>query len=125
MDSKFDTKAARAIVCQLYVAKGLKRNPAKMIKFIRENREYFNIPDYQLESIKKENNVTEEDIEKEESVKFADIHAEEKFDKAVLEKAEKIHEIRKQEEDKRDHGHGIKSINEDDMPKNIYNGRES
>ena len=72
-------KTIRAIAAQLYVAKGLSRKPAKMIKFIRNNRDYFpSIDDKQLEAIMKEHNLTEDDITNEELVKFADLDLEEK-----------------------------------------------
>jgi uncharacterized secreted protein with C-terminal beta-propeller domain len=101
-NSKFDTKAARVIASQLYVCKGLKRNPAKMIKFIQTNRDYFpNFSDEHLILIKQEHNLTDDDINKQEDVQFADIKAEEKFEKELMEKAEKIETIRK--EQKRDH----------------------
>jgi hypothetical protein len=101
-NSKFNTRAARVIAAQLYVAKGLKRNPAKMIKFIRTNRDYFpNISDQMLADMQKEHNLTDEQINQQENVAFADIQAERKFEKELLEKAKKIDKLRKEE--KRDH----------------------
>jgi hypothetical protein len=97
-NSKFTTKAARVIASQLYVAKGLKRNPAKMIKFMKDNKEYFpNITDQMLEDIKKEHNLTDEDINKYDTVEFTDLKAEDKFEDELLKKAEEIEKIRKQE----------------------------
>ena len=106
MDSKFNTKAARVIAAQLYVAKGLKRNPAKMIKFIKCNREYFpNISSEMLVQIQKEHNLSNEEIDNHPDVQFADLQAESRFEKELLEKAEKLEKIRQQEkrEQKRDH----------------------
>lgn len=114
MDSKFNTKAARVIAAQLYVAKGLKRNPAKMIKFIKCNREYFpNISAEMLVQIQKEHNITDEEIETHPEVQFADLQAESRFEKELLEKAEKIEKIRQEEkrEQKRDHrGNGKSTV---------------
>ncbi len=100
--SKFTTKGARVIAAQLYVAKGLKRNPSKMIKFMKINREYFpNISDEMLYEIQKEHKLTDEDIDKQTNVEFAELQAERNFEKELLEKAKKIDEIRKEEQ--RDH----------------------
>jgi Arc/MetJ family transcription regulator len=100
--SKFTTKGARVIAAQLYVAKGLKRNPAKMIKFMKINREYFpNISDEMLTLIQKEHNLTDDEIDKQTNVEFADLHAEREFEKDLLEKAMKIDQARKEEQ--RDH----------------------
>jgi len=64
-DSKFNTKAAMTIAAQLYLAKGLKKNPARMIKFIMSNREYYpNISDEMLGQIKNEHGIKDEDLEK-------------------------------------------------------------
>lgn len=101
-DSKFNTKAGRAIAAHLYVAKGLKRNPAKMIKFIKTNKEYFpNISDHMLIEMQKENGITDEDIKNQPNVEFSSLKTEEIFEKELHEKAEKIDKLRKQE--KRDH----------------------
>ena len=100
--SKFTTKGARVIAAQLYVAKGLKRNPSKMIKFIKVNKEYFpNISYDMLVEMQKEHNLTDEDIDKETNLEFADLQAERKFEEELLNKAKKIDEKRKHET--RDH----------------------
>jgi hypothetical protein len=100
--SKFDTRGARVIAAQLYVAKGLKRNPAKMIKFMKINKEYFpNISEEMLLAMQKEHNLTDDDINKQDNVEFADLRAEKKFEKDLLEKAQKIDEERKKQN--RDH----------------------
>lgn len=116
MDSKFNTKAARVIAAQLYVAKGLKRNPAKMIKFIKCNREYFpNISEEMLSQIQKEHNISDDEINRHAEVQFADLQAESKFEKDLLEKAEKIEKIRQEErkDAKRDlRGRGQSSVYE-------------
>lgn len=104
--SKFTTKGARVIAAQLYVAKGLKRNPAGMIKFIKINKDYFpDISDEMLREIQKEHDLTDEDIDKQTNVEFANLQAEKKFEEDLLEKANKIDQIRKEEkmENKRDH----------------------
>jgi hypothetical protein len=121
--SKFDVSTVRVIAANLYVARRLNVQPAKMIKFIMCNREYFpDITQEMLDSIKKEKNITEEEISVEPEVQFADIHAEEKYEKDLMEKAEKIDKLRKEERSKRDFGHGIKSTKESDIPSNVYNG---
>jgi hypothetical protein len=100
--SKFTTRGARVIAAQLYVAKGLKRNPAKMIKFMKTNKGYFpNISDEMLFEMQKDHSLTDEDIAKEPDVEFADPQAERQFEKELLKKAEKIEEERKKES--RDH----------------------
>lgn len=72
-------KTIRAIAAQLYVAKGLSRKPAKMIKFIRNNRDYFpSISESNIKALMVEHNLTEDDISNEEVVKFADLDLEEK-----------------------------------------------
>ncbi len=112
--SKFTTKGARVIAAQLYVSKGIKRgNFAKMIKFIKINREYFpNISDEMLSAMQKENNVTDEEIDKQTNVEFADLQAEKKFEKDLLEKAQKIDQHRKEEQ--RDHrGKGNATVYKD------------
>jgi hypothetical protein len=96
--SKYTTKGARVIAAQLYVAKGLKRNVPKMIKFIKSNREYFsNISDEMLSEMQKEQNITDEEIDKQENIEFANLQAERQFERDLLEKAEKIEEQRKKE----------------------------
>jgi len=98
-DSKFTTKGARVIAAQLYVAKGLKRNPAKMIKFIKDNKEYFpNISDEMLRQIQKEHNITSDEINSHTNVEFADLNAERHFEEALLEKAMEIEKNRKNEQ---------------------------
>jgi len=120
--SKFDTRTARVIVAQLYVAKRLNVIPIKTIKFIMNNRDYFpDITDDKLNKLKQEKNVSDEDIEKEPDVVFADIQAEGKFENEILEKAKKIDEIRKQEKSKRDYG-TRGNTKESDAPNNLYNG---
>ncbi len=100
--SKFTTKGARVIAAQLYVAKNIKRNVPKMIKFMKANREYFsNISDEMLCEIQKEHNLTDEEIDKQTNIEFADLHAEKKFEEDLLEKAKKIEQQRKDEQ--RDH----------------------
>ncbi len=97
-NSKFDSKAARTIAAQLYVAKRLNKVPAKMIKFILVNKEYFpDITDNMIIQIKKEHGLTDEEIDKQENIEFANINAEEIFEKELLEKAQKIDKIRKTE----------------------------
>lgn len=96
--SKFTTRGARIIAAQLYVAKGLQRNPAKMIKFMRINRDYFpNVSEEMLSQIQKEHKLSDEDIAKQPDIEFADIQAEKKFEKELLEKAQKIEEERKKQ----------------------------
>jgi len=116
MDSKYNTKAARVIAAQLYVAKGLKKNPAKMIKFIKCNKEYFpNISAEMLVQIQKEHNISDEEINNTPEVQFADLQAESRFEKDLMEKAEKIEKLRQKEkkEQKRDHrGRGNSTIYE-------------
>ncbi len=120
--SKFDVSTARIIAANLYIAKRLNVQPAKMIKFILCNREYFpDITDEKLEAIKKEKNITDENIDSEPEVKFAEIHTEDKFEQELMEKAAKIDKIRKEERSKRDFGHGIKSRHESNKPTNLYN----
>ena len=100
--SKFTTRGARIIAAQLYVAKGIQRNPAKMIKFMRINKDYFpNISEEMLSQMQKEHNLSDEDISKQPDIEFADIQAERKFEKELLEKAQKIEEERKKQT--RDH----------------------
>jgi len=100
--SKFTTKGARVIAAQLYVAKGIKRNPAKMIKFMKTNKEYFpNISDEMLYEMQKEHNITNEEVDKQINIEFADLQAEKKFEQDLLEKAQKIDQQRKEEQ--RDH----------------------
>lgn len=100
--SKYDTRGARVISAQLYVAKGFKRNPAKMIKFIKMNREYFpDITDKVLEQIKLEHQLNDSDIDSQESVEFADLNAENEYEKELLKKAEEYEKMRKEES--RDH----------------------
>jgi hypothetical protein len=121
--SKFDVSTARIIAANLYIARRLNVQPARMIKFIICNREYFpDITDEIINSIKKEKNITDDDIAKESEVKFAEIHAESKFEDDLMQKAEKIDKIRKEERTKRDYGHGIKNRMETNTPSNVYNG---
>lgn len=95
-DSKFNTKAARVIAAQLYVAKGLKRNPSKMIKFMKTNRDYFpDITDKMLLDYQKEHNISDEDIEKAAHIELADLKAEDQFYNDLLNKANKFEEARK------------------------------
>lgn len=101
-DSKFSTKAARVIASQLYVAKGLKKNPAQHIKFMRTNSEYFaNITPEMLDQLQKEYNLSDSDIEGQPEVKFADLCAEDRFEEELLKKAEAINKDRR-ERKKRD-----------------------
>lgn len=72
--SKFNQESIKHIGVHLYVVHGMKKNPAKTLKFIMENKKYF--PDIDLDTIKKvmkENGITDEDIEKEESVNMDDL----------------------------------------------------
>lgn len=115
--SKFDTRGARIIASQLYVAKNLAKTPAKIIKFIKTNKDYFpSITPQILKQIQEEHGLTDEQIENETAMTFADIQAERKFEAGLKEKAEKINELRKVE--KRDH-RGRNGENP-----NVYVGRE-
>ena len=59
------TKLDEYVIALTYVNKHIKKDPAKAIKFIYINREYFkNITDEHLLALKKENNVTDEMLEK-------------------------------------------------------------
>jgi ABC-type Fe3+/spermidine/putrescine transport system ATPase subunit len=117
------TKMARAIAAQFYVSKGLHKNPAKMIKFIRSNTEYFPHANSEwINQIMKETNITEEDISKEPDIVFADLHTEEIQEAELKAKANKLKILRATELKKRDYGHGVRSMNESDVPSNIYTG---
>jgi len=119
MDSKFDTRGARVIAAQLYVAKGIQRNPAKMIKFMKINKEYFpNISDEMLIQMQKEHNLTDEDINQQTNVEFADLQAERKFEKDLLEKAQKIDEERKKQNGNRNYR------NSTDNHNNVYKDKQ-
>lgn len=96
--SKYTTRGARVIAAQLYVSKGLKRNPPKMIKFIILNRDYFpGITDEMIEQLKLENNVTNEDLAVHDSVQFADIHTETEYEKELIKRAEEYEKMRAKE----------------------------
>jgi len=115
------TKMARAISAQFYVARGLSKNPAKTIKFIRKNSEYFPHANEQwINQIMLETGVTEEDISRESEIVFADLHAEEIQNSELKAKANKLKILRVAELKKRNYGHGIKSSTEPDLPNNIY-----
>lgn len=117
-----ESKGSRAVAAQYYVAQGIRRNPAKAIKFIRENKEYFPMatPEW-IKLVMKEQKVTNEDIEKENSLIFADLKVEERAEAEKKARAEKINIMRKSDHKKRNFGHGIKSSNDgDDTPNNIY-----
>lgn len=97
-DSKFSTKAARVIASQLYVAKGLQKNPARCIKFMKSNKEYFaNISQDTLKQLQEEYNLSDTDIEDQPEVKFADLCAEDKFEEDLLKKAEAIDRERREQ----------------------------
>jgi hypothetical protein len=103
-------KVARVIIAQYYVASGLQQHPAKIIKFITNNREYFpQATDEWLNSIKKELNVSNEDIFMEPNIIFAKVNTEEAEEAKLKREAEKLKIKRYIEKSKRDYGHGIKS----------------
>ena len=108
-----DSKTARVIASQFYAAKNLKRNPAKTIKFIISNKDYFpGVNEKWLELVKKEHNLTDDDINNEKEVIFADINAEEIEEAEKKAKAKIIQCQRIKEKEKRDYGKGIKSYKE-------------
>lgn len=123
--SKVEPKLARAITAQFYVAKGLQKNPAQVIKFIRNNSEYF--PHANTEWIRQimlETRVTEEDIELAPVIIFADLHAEQNHDNELKAQANKVKILRAVEVKKRDFGHGIRSTKESNVPSNVYGETE-
>jgi len=70
-NNKYNAKDNITIAAQLYIAKGLSRNPSKILKFIKDNKKYCPyITDDMIEQIMKENNITKEDIEKHGTVRF-------------------------------------------------------
>jgi uncharacterized secreted protein with C-terminal beta-propeller domain len=75
-----DPKVIRCISAQLYVSKNITKNPAKVIRFIRDNSDYFPDPTIKslVERIIKEKNISEEEIKKCKEIKFADLHFEKK-----------------------------------------------
>lgn len=76
-DSKFSGQAARAIAAQLYVAKRLNKEPAKMIRFIQLNRSYFpSISDEDIKNLKLEQNITDEDVLRHQESTFVDFSVE-------------------------------------------------
>jgi len=105
-----DTKLSRVIIAQFYVAKGLEKNPAKIIKFIMDNKNYFPHADNELiNKIKLEYNLTDEDIEKEQSLIFTDLKTEEIHEAELKAKANKIKIIREEEAKRRNFGYGNRS----------------
>jgi hypothetical protein len=59
-----DSRISTIIVSQFFVAKTLKTEPARAIKFVKVNREYFpEITDSWLEQIMKEHNISPEQLE--------------------------------------------------------------
>lgn len=116
MDTRtaINSRTARIIAAQFYVAKGLRRNPAQTIKFILNNRDYFpTITDYIIEQVKKENNLSDEDIDKQQDIKFADIDAEHKKEQEEKRIAKEIHENRKNDNANRNYKHK-------DVVRNVY-----
>lgn len=103
-----NTKGARVIAAQFYVAKNLNRNPAKTVQFIIDNRDYFpSIDDDEIEKLKKEHNLTEEELEKNKTRKLADIDLEKKRDEERKKKDSLLHGQRRVERRDRDFGRGF------------------
>ncbi len=72
-DSKFNERDTRIIAAQLIVAKGLKKEPLKTIKFITQNRKYFpSISDSSLELLISNHGFSQEDLDKCTSVTIAE-----------------------------------------------------
>ena len=58
------TEKNQLIVAYFYVSKTIQKEPAKAIRFILENRHYFkNISDYDIDLLKKERFLTDDDID--------------------------------------------------------------
>ena len=104
-----DTQRARILAAHFFVAKNLKKNTAKTVKFIQTNRDYFpNITDECLNDIIKENGVTKEELEQSKVRKFAGINTEKEAFEKQDEGDKDIHKKRPYDYDKRDHGKGYK-----------------
>ena len=118
-----DPRTTRVLAAQYYVAKNLDKKPAKIIRFIKDNRRYFpSISDETLQKVMEENDVTEEDIQNQKETKWADINLERKETDDLKCKAKEINKNRKKDHSKRDFGHGIKTTNEPGTKTNVYEG---
>jgi len=99
------SKKARAIISQFYVAKALPKFPARTLKFILNNREYFpTITDSMIEQIKIEYSINQDDIDKQPLITFAELDAEEREFNNLREKAQEIRIKRSDEKPFRDFG---------------------
>jgi uncharacterized protein YneF (UPF0154 family) len=71
---KFNDKDIQIIMAQLYVSKGLSRNPVKMIKFMKCNKKFFpTITEETIQSLMTEYNLTQNDIDIHPTVNFTDL----------------------------------------------------
>ena len=70
MNSKFE----KTYLAHFFVAKGISKNPAKIIKFMIDNVNYF--PGVNFDDLKKNLNVTDEDIEKEKTILLESLNSE-------------------------------------------------
>jgi hypothetical protein len=96
---------SRVLAAQFYVAKNLTRAPAKTVRFIMDNRDYFpSINDDVLEKIKEEQKLTDDDISKEKAVVFADINLERNLEKEKKKETDKYMKTRSVNSSNRDYG---------------------
>jgi hypothetical protein len=104
-----DTKLARVITAQMEVAKNLAKDPVRTLKFMLDNKEYFNNADQWIEMIRTEMRdkgtpITDEQLEQCPTVKLAPLDTETRHFDKMQEDAAKVNAQRPFDYLKRDHG---------------------